>query len=293
MNPPPQPPVSTVASEELVLPASVGQRLIHHIVDAIATYVLAFAAAIAASFMYGDSIGLVAYIVLLFGYHLIFESIFQRTIGKMLTGTKVVRVDGEKPTFGDIFIRSLVRYIPFEALSFLFYGAYPTKGWHDRLSKTLVVPKDLTPEQVRMIDPARIRNSSAGSIVAILIVVIVGSLVVLGVFASVVLASLNAAREKGQDASVKATITNIRAQAELYYDENSNSYESLCYDQQVRWGLDRMNGGRGTQYVCNDSISAYAVSGLLNTGSYYCVDSTGAAFERVGSIGNKTSCGVR
>jgi len=44
---------------------------------------------------------------------------------------------------------------------------------------------------------------------------------IIGILASVVLASLNSARSKGADAAVKANMASIRAQAELYYDTNS------------------------------------------------------------------------
>lgn len=43
---------------------------------------------------------------------------------------------------------------------------------------------------------------------------------IIGILASVVLASLNTARDKGNDAQIKATVNNARAQAELYYDDN-------------------------------------------------------------------------
>ncbi len=41
---------------------------------------------------------------------------------------------------------------------------------------------------------------------------------IIGILASVVLASLNTARTKGADAAVKANMANVRAQAEIYYD---------------------------------------------------------------------------
>jgi prepilin-type N-terminal cleavage/methylation domain-containing protein len=41
---------------------------------------------------------------------------------------------------------------------------------------------------------------------------------IIGILASVVLASLNSARAKGSDAAIKANLANIRAQAELQYD---------------------------------------------------------------------------
>lgn len=41
---------------------------------------------------------------------------------------------------------------------------------------------------------------------------------IIGILASVVLASLNTARSKGADAAIKANLANIRAQAEIQYD---------------------------------------------------------------------------
>lgn len=49
---------------------------------------------------------------------------------------------------------------------------------------------------------------------------------IIGILASVVLASLNTAREKGNQASVKANLKTIQAQAELFYDDNNMHYAS-------------------------------------------------------------------
>ena len=59
-----------------------------------------------------------------------------RSLGKFITGTKVVMIDGSTPTTKDYFMRSLCRIIPFEVLSFL-----GENGWHDKISKTTVVNK--------------------------------------------------------------------------------------------------------------------------------------------------------
>lgn len=69
-------------------------------------------------------------------YYNIFETATSRSIGKYITKTKVVMVDGSKPKFDDILIRTLCRLIPFNAFSFL---GDLGKGWHDTLSKTYVV----------------------------------------------------------------------------------------------------------------------------------------------------------
>jgi len=69
-------------------------------------------------------------------YYTSLEYTSGKTIAKYITGTKVVNLDGSKPTFGTILIRSLCRFIPFEPFSFLFSG---NSGWHDQISKTKVI----------------------------------------------------------------------------------------------------------------------------------------------------------
>jgi prepilin-type N-terminal cleavage/methylation domain-containing protein len=50
---------------------------------------------------------------------------------------------------------------------------------------------------------------------------------IIGILASVVLASLNTARTKGSDAAIKAAMSNARAQAELFYDSGA-TYLNVC-----------------------------------------------------------------
>jgi len=73
--------------------------------------------------------------VVFFCYYFLFELFFGKTIGKMLTKTIVVDQNGNKPRALRLIIRTLLRMIPVEGLSFLF-GNY---GLHDLLSKTTVV----------------------------------------------------------------------------------------------------------------------------------------------------------
>ncbi len=104
---------------------------------------------------------------------------------------------------------------------------------------------------------------------------------IIGILSSVVLASLNTARGKGADAAVKANLNNIRAQAELYYDNNANSYASVCTaDPNVVKGLDAASSagsGNATSDVCFSVAGAWAASAPLKTGQYWCVDSTGSS----------------
>lgn len=72
-------------------------------------------------------------------FYIGFEGLTHRTPGKWLTGTKVVSADGSEPTFVQIVKRSFSRFIPFEPLSFFFSESRNPTGWHDTLSKTVVI----------------------------------------------------------------------------------------------------------------------------------------------------------
>jgi len=71
-----------------------------------------------------------------FFYYIFTEYFTGKTLGKLMTGTKVVLEDGSKPLFSTLFIRTLVRLIPFEAFSFL---NKDVRGWHDKWSRTRVI----------------------------------------------------------------------------------------------------------------------------------------------------------
>lgn len=69
-------------------------------------------------------------------YYIILENANGKTLAKYLLKTKVVTVDGKKPTAGQIIGRTFSRIVPFEPFSFL--GSKST-GWHDDWSKTRVI----------------------------------------------------------------------------------------------------------------------------------------------------------
>jgi len=71
-------------------------------------------------------------------YYIVMETTFGKTFGKYVTKTKVLKADGSELDFGTVVVRTIIRFIPFDALSFFFYGARPA-GWHDQWSKTKVV----------------------------------------------------------------------------------------------------------------------------------------------------------
>lgn len=127
--------------------AAKSKRFGNFVIDLIFRYVLVFILSFIAAII--DPEGFTAWIgsltrledimyslILMIVYFIVTESIFQRTVGKLITGTKVVMADGSKPGFGTIILRTLCRLIPFEAFSFIGDNAY---GWHDNFSNTYVV----------------------------------------------------------------------------------------------------------------------------------------------------------
>ncbi len=126
------------------------------------------------------------------------------------------------------------------------------------------------------------KNRSKGFTLIELLVVIA----IIGILSAVVLASLNTARTKGNDAAVQSDLSTIRTQAEIYYGNNNNSYgtagsscaAAVFSDPVITRaiaGAQTANGG--TALTCINTTSAYAVSSVLPTGGFWCVDSNGSA----------------
>lgn len=145
-------PPQTAASRVGKSPAaSQNRRLLNFIIDNILTRVLAYVGggllvlaylSVSGPVQEGDEIGLwifsvVVQLLLFASYFIILEGLFGITIGKLVTGTRVVNATGGKASWGQIVGRTFARAIPLEPLSFLFGDT--TTGWHDTLSGTRVV----------------------------------------------------------------------------------------------------------------------------------------------------------
>ena len=76
---------------------------------------------------------------------------------------------------------------------------------------------------------------------------------IIGILSSVVLASLNTARNKGKDASAQSSLNSIRASAELYYNGNGeNNYMTTPAAAGVA-SQDSAAATAGTTNVCIDA----------------------------------------
>ncbi len=74
-------------------------------------------------------------------YYIAMEGFFGFTVGKLVTGTRVVTEGGGRPRWGQVVGRTFARLIPFEPFSVLFSNDKERRGWHDSLPKTYVVRK--------------------------------------------------------------------------------------------------------------------------------------------------------
>lgn len=142
---------------------------------------------------------------------------------------------------------------------------------------------------------------------------------IIGILSSVVLASLNSARAKGNDAAIKSNLSNIRAQAEILYDSNgcySNSGTCQATALTSCSGANTIFGNAnvlqqtaaaatasGQPVVCNTNAGAtqwaaavqlrstdvYSKSPASGT-DYWCVDSSGASKAIDTNITTQTVC---
>ena len=120
---------------------------------------------------------------------------------------------------------------------------------------------------------------------------------IIGILASVVLASLNSARNKGKDASASASISSVRAAAEIYYTigstYNVSATDNVCEDADVAKLLTAAGTQTGGTAVCNSAATVYAASvPLLEANKYFCVDSTGVAGKTGTALGTATACTI-
>ncbi|MFO1484829.1 MAG: RDD family protein [Verrucomicrobiaceae bacterium] len=147
---PPAASLQPIEDDFVYPPASNGKRFLNLILDRF--MIVGFAMAIGAVLGVLESLGLIHGVVDSFAklsrledylitgmlsiiYYTGMEFLFGRSMGKLITGTKVLTEAGGRPSFIAVLGRTLVRFVPFEPFSFLGTNS----GWHDRWSGTQVV----------------------------------------------------------------------------------------------------------------------------------------------------------
>ena len=122
--------------------SSSGIRFINFVIDFVVFVILSLAGTLVLDSIFTTSskeilltVGYGMILIIFLIYYGFSEYYTQKTLGKYVTKTQVVRVDGSKPNASEIAIRTLCRLIPFDRLSYLI----SQNGFHDRFSNTRVV----------------------------------------------------------------------------------------------------------------------------------------------------------
>ena len=120
---------------------------------------------------------------------------------------------------------------------------------------------------------------------------------IIGILASVVLASLSTARSKGTDAAIQSSVTNLRAQANIFGSKSNGTvdYTGVCTDAGTTAISDNIDikNAAGDDY-CGDQLDAwvYAAELVAVPGDYVCVDSTGVSRTVTGDVATIFTAGT-
>jgi hypothetical protein len=112
------------------------RRLFHVILDIVAVmFIVNSHLFLVNEFFRTNIFEVIADIFMGIAYYLVVESLLKTTVGKVMTNSIVVDSTGKRASFSRMLLRAFCRFIPFEAITFLFSD----RGWHDKLSGTYVV----------------------------------------------------------------------------------------------------------------------------------------------------------
>jgi uncharacterized RDD family membrane protein YckC len=185
------------------------------------------------------------------------------TLGKMVMGIKVVSGRSANLSILQVFVREISKIISalLIFIGYIMVGVIKKKqGLHDMIAGTVVVKIPGKKIKVWALVLGVIFNP----------MIILIPIAIIGIFASVTLASLNSARAHGQDAQVKANTSNVMVQALMFQDEH---HTFVGFKNPISGSVSC--SGEPIVNISPDGKNL-AVLGKYcpgeNVGKYYCVD---------------------
>lgn len=131
------------------------------------------------------------------------------------------------------------------------------------------------------------RRSQSGFTLIELLVVIA----IIAILSTIVLSSLGTARQRARDTRAKSEMSQLRAQAELYFT-NGNTFDDVCTEDKSKQGLSEMIASiesNADNVDCQDDLYGFTaiaeIKGEEGDNKYFCVDSNGyAGFSKTNSL---------
>ncbi len=145
------------------------------------------------------------------------------------------------------------------------------------------------------------KNSRGFTLIELLVVI-----AIIGILSSVVLASLNSARSKGNDVAVRSNLANIRTQAAVFLDNGSSITDatscttvgSIFADSVITKQIAAAQSAGAGAAICNSKAAnsgSWAVQVQLkgtNPALYACADGSGITSTSTSALSPATSPAV-
>lgn len=145
----------TILPQDLLVRASAGKRFANYIIDIIFFYIMVLVLGVILAIASPGSldniddsssssdllINILSIVLLVLMYGGLEALLKGKTIGKLITGTRAVQLDGSPITAGQAFGRALSRIVPFEPFSAF---GNPCDPWHDKWNDTMVIDEKLS-----------------------------------------------------------------------------------------------------------------------------------------------------
>lgn len=113
---------------------------------------------------------------------------------------------------------------------------------------------------------------------------------IIGILASIALISYNNVQNKAKDKAAISELTQLRSQAQVFYDDNTNAYTGFCADAETTRISASMTDHGASGFNCDDAADAWAAEATLAGGDIYCVDAAGSAGVIAATKGDATAC---